>query len=95
MKRIIIITICIAALIICIQESDKFLHFAAGAMIGIAPYGVALATMAGIGKEIYDMQVERHYPSVSDIIMTVFGGIFTTAILWKNELWRKEKEIEQ
>jgi hypothetical protein len=66
---------------------DKFYHFLAGAFIAIlmATAGIVssaiLVTIAVIAvlKEIYDLEVEKTFIDVLDIIATIFGGL---TVLW-------------
>ena len=60
---------------------DKKLHFGAGLLIAILAgllfnglYGLALAIVAGIGKEIYDY-IDYGKPDVTDAIATWIGGV--------------------
>jgi len=60
---------------------DKKLHFGAGLLIAILAgllfnslYGLALAIVAGIGKEIYDY-FDYGKPDVTDAIATWIGGV--------------------
>ncbi|NOX40505.1 MAG: hypothetical protein GXP05_08315 [Alphaproteobacteria bacterium] len=56
---------------------DKIAHIAVGftisALIG-GPIGLAVATIAGAGKEIWDKYSGRGTPDLWDFVATVAGG---------------------
>ena len=95
MAKILIIILCLAALLpaFIYNKHDQFMHFTAGSAIGCAPppFGVLLAVTAGLGKEYYDMKHEGHTASWGDVMMTIFGALFTTTISW--DFWRHLSRI--
>jgi uncharacterized protein YfiM (DUF2279 family) len=64
---------------------DKLLHFCIGFIIAAVsciafpnfwPLGIGLASIAGLGKEIYDFKTPGHVASKQDLITTVLGSVF-------------------
>ena len=65
---------------------DKIYHLVAGFIISlifglINPFlGLALAIIAGVGKEIYDKKIKKSVIDPLDVIATVLGGILGTGL---------------
>lgn len=65
---------------------DKIYHLVAGFLIAlifglITPVlGLALAIIAGVGKEIYDKKIKKSVIDPLDVIATVVGGILGTGL---------------
>lgn len=60
---------------------DKIYHLVAGFIISLIfglinpVLGLALAIIAGVGKEIYDKKIKKSVIDPLDVIATVVGGI--------------------
>lgn len=59
---------------------DKRMHLLGGALLGLTSIvfpglGIALAAVAGVGKEIYDKVSGKGTPEVADAVYTVAGGL--------------------
>ena len=65
---------------------DKIYHLVAGFIISLIfglinpVLGLALAIIAGVGKEIYDKKIKKSVIDPLDVIATVVGGILGTAL---------------
>jgi len=65
---------------------DKIYHFIAGFIISLIfgfinpVFGLALAIIAGVGKEIYDKKIKKSVIDPLDVIATVVGGILGIAL---------------
>ena len=65
---------------------DKIYHLVSGFIIGLIfglinpVLGLALAIIAGIGKEIYDKKIKKSVIDPLDVIATVLGGILGTGL---------------
>ncbi|MDD2300855.1 MAG: hypothetical protein PHU69_14625 [Fermentimonas sp.] len=65
---------------------DKLYHLVAGFVISIVfglinpVLGLALAVIAGVGKEIYDKKIKKSVIDPLDAISTVLGGVLGTAL---------------
>ena len=65
---------------------DKVYHLAAGFIISLIfgfinpVLGLALAIIAGVGKEIYDKKIKKSVIDPLDVIATVVGGILGTGL---------------
>ena len=74
---------------------DKIYHLVAGFIISLIfglinpVLGLALAIIAGVGKEIYDKKIKKSVIDPLDAIATVVGGILGTglAIVITNMIW--------
>lgn len=72
---------------------DKAFHFCGGYILStIFPipiiYGLILAVIAGIGKEIYDKYHVNHTSENLDMYFTVLGGLFGfVALLLKKVIY--------
>ena len=66
---------------------DKIYHLVAGFIISLTfgfinpVLGLALAVIAGAGKEVYDKKIKKSVIDPLDIIATVFGGILGVVIV--------------
>ena len=65
---------------------DKRMHFLGGALLGLTSIvfpglGIALACVAGVGKEIYDKVSGKGTPEGADIVYTVAGGLLIELLL--------------
>jgi hypothetical protein len=67
---------------------DKALHFGAGFLITLVfgflinpVVGFFLAFVAGVGKELYDFEVQNEEFSVPDMLVTWAGGIIPLILL--------------
>lgn len=61
---------------------DKCLHFIGGVLLFAVfhlvsvPVGLAVVTVAAIGKEIYDwFNKDKHTPDLMDAVWTIAGGV--------------------
>ena len=65
---------------------DKIYHLVAGFIISLIfglinpVLGLALAIIAGVGKEIYDKKIKKSVIDPLDVIATVVGGILGTGL---------------
>ena len=65
---------------------DKIYHLVAGFIISLIfglinpVLGLALAIIAGVGKEIYDKKIKKSVIDPLDIIATVVGGVLGTGL---------------
>ena len=65
---------------------DKVYHLVAGFIISLIfglinpVLGLALAIIAGVGKEIYDKKIKKSVIDPLDVIATVVGGILGTGL---------------
>ena len=65
---------------------DKIYHLVVGFIISIIfglinpVLGLALAIIAGVGKEIYDKKIKKSVIDPLDVIATVVGGVLGTAL---------------
>ena len=65
---------------------DKIYHLVAGFIISLIfglinpVLGLALAIIAGVGKEIYDKKIKKSVIDPLDVIATVLGGILGTGL---------------
>ena len=65
---------------------DKIYHLVAGFIISLIfglinpVLGLALAIIAGVGKEIYDKKIKKSVIDPLDVISTVVGGILGTGL---------------
>ena len=65
---------------------DKIYHLVAGLIISLIfglinpVLGLALAIIAGVGKEIYDKKIKKSVIDPLDVIATVVGGILGTGL---------------
>ena len=65
---------------------DKIYHFIAGFIISLIfgfinpVLGLALAIIAGVGKEIYDKKIKKSVIDPLDVIATVLGGVLGTGL---------------
>ena len=63
---------------------DKIYHLVAGFIISLIfglinpVLGLALAIIAGVGKEIYDKKIKKSVIDPLDVIATVLGGVLGT-----------------
>lgn len=68
---------------------DKLVHFLVGfsvsAILGMAGWpllGLCAATVAGVGKEVWDHFNPPHTPDVLDALATIVGGLLAFVIHW-------------
>ena len=65
---------------------DKIYHLVAGFIISLIfgfinpVLGLALAIIAGVGKEIYDKKIKTSVIAPLDVIATVVGGVLGTGL---------------
>ena len=65
---------------------DKIYHLVAGFIISLIfglinpVLGLALAVIAGVGKEIYDKKIKKSVIDPLDVIATVLGGVLGTGL---------------
>ncbi len=65
---------------------DKIYHLVAGFIISLIfglinpVLGLALAIIAGVGKEIYDKKIKKSVIDPLDVIATVVGGVLGTGL---------------
>ena len=65
---------------------DKIYHLLAGFIVSLIfgfinpVLGLALAIIAGVGKEIYDKKIKKSVIDPLDVIATVLGGILGTGL---------------
>ena len=65
---------------------DKIYHLVAGFLIALIfglinpVFGLALAIIAGVGKEIYDKKIKKSVIDPLDVIATVVGGVLGTGL---------------
>ena len=65
---------------------DKIYHLVAGFIISLIfglinpVLGLALAIIAGVGKELYDKKIKKSIIDPLDVIATVVGGILGTGL---------------